>query len=322
MKNYPIRRYLPHASSIVFGCMGLGGSWNAVAYTAEQVNQANRVIDSALDNGINYFDHADIYTLGKAEQVFGQALKQRNDRDNMIIQTKCGIRFEDEFGPKRYDLSANWITYSVEQSLKRLQTDYIDVLVLHRPDPLMQADEIADAYLRLKQAGKVKFLGVSNMHQHQMQQIQAALSEPLVLNQIEVSLQQHAWLDEGVYAGNVQGKDTNFNAGLVNYCADNHVQIQSWGSLCQGIYSGAPISDQPYGVKQTAQLVAQYAKQYQVSAEAIVIAWLMQHPALIQPVIGTTNIERINACAQAPKVTLTRGQWYGLYVSAKGVALP
>jgi predicted oxidoreductase len=303
--------------------MGLGGGWNTNAITNEDIAQTNEVIDTALAQGINFFDHADIYTFGKAEQVFGKALEQRSGlREQMFIQTKCGIRFEDDTAPKRYDLSKQWITHSVDNSLQNLKCEYLDVLVLHRPDLLMQPAEIAEAFHRLRNAGKVKHLGVSNMQQYQINQIQQALDAPLVVNQIEMSLQQHNWLDENVYAGNQAGKDINFTAGMLEYCANHQIQLQAWGSLSQGLFTGRDVSGESSAVQNTSALVQTLAAQYSTSPEAIVLAWLMMHPANIQPVIGTTNPARITACAEATKIELSREHWYALYVSAKGDELP
>ncbi|AZG72318.1 aldo/keto reductase [Shewanella livingstonensis] len=323
MTGLPLTEFLPNVSPIVYGCMGLGGGWNNNAITQADIQQTHEVIDTALDNQINYFDHADIYTFGKAESVFGKVLALRPDlREKMYLQTKCGIRLEDSKGPKRYDLSLAWINYSVEKSLTELHTDYIDVLVLHRPDPLMRVTDIADTFHKLKAAGKVRFLGVSNMQQHQISALQRVLDEPLVVNQIEMSLQKHAWLDETVYTGNQDGKDINFTPGTIEYCNQHNVQIQAWGSLCQGIYSGISTVGQSDAVTQISQLVATLAAEYNTSPEAILLSWLMRHPSQIQPVIGTTNLERIKACAQVATVSLSREHWYALYVSAKGHELP
>lgn len=323
MQHFPLAHIFPDVSAIVCGCMGLGGGWNGNAVSARHVNQAHAVIDAALQGGINCFDHADIYTMGKAELAFGQVLAERPElREQMYLQSKCSIRFEDAQGPKRYDLSGQWVTQSVDGILARLNAEYLDVLILHRPDPLMQPEELADALLALKNAGKVRRIGVSNMHQHQMAFLQSALDEPLVLNQIEISLQQRHWLEEGVYAGNPEGHDINFTAGTLEYCRQHGVQLQSWGSLCQGLFSGRDVSaDKPH-VQQTAALVASLAVEYQVSPEAIVLAWLMRHPANIQPVVGSTNLPRIKACTEATGIQLSREHWYALYVSARGQALP
>ncbi|WP_377109793.1 aldo/keto reductase family oxidoreductase [Pseudoalteromonas sp. R86517] len=323
MLHTPLAKYLPHVSRLVFGCMGLGGGWNKDAITKAHLKQTHECIDAAIAGGINFFDHADIYTFGKAEQVFGQALAERPElREHMYIQSKCGIRFEDDKGPKRYDFSAKWIEESVEGSLKRLNTDYLDVLMLHRPDPLMEVEEIAQVFSCLQESGKVRNFAVSNMQQHQMNFLQHALDMPIVANQIEASLQKHQFVDEGVYAGNADGKDLNFTPGSVEYCRHFDIQIQSWGSLCQGLYTGGDLINASQADINTSILVNKLAALYDTTPEAIVLAWLLRHPALIQPIIGTTNVERIAASCGALNVTLSREHWYALYVSAKGHELP
>ena len=323
MLHTPLAKYLPHVSRLVFGCMGLGGGWNKDAITKAHLKQTHECIDAAIAGGINFFDHADIYTFGKAEQVFGQALAERPElREHMYIQSKCGIRFEDDKGPKRYDFSAKWIEESVEGSLKRLNTDYLDVLMLHRPDPLMEVEEIAQVFSCLQESGKVRNFAVSNMQQHQMNFLQHALDMPIIANQIEASLQKHQFVDEGVYAGNADGKDLNFTPGSVEYCRHFDIQIQSWGSLCQGLYTGGDLTNASQADINTSILVNKLAALYDTTPEAIVLAWLLRHPALIQPIIGTTNVERIAASCGALNVTLSREHWYALYVSAKGHELP
>jgi len=303
--------------------MGLGGGWNKQSITKEQVKQAHGVIDQALAQGINMFDHADIYTFGKAELVFGQVLKERPElREAIYLQSKCAIRFEDQGAPGRYDSSSRWIIDSVDSILARLNVDYLDMLLLHRPDPLMEAEEVASALGQLHVSGKVRHFGVSNMHSHQMSLLQSELEQPLVANQIEMSLAQLDWLEQGVLAGNPQGKDVNFDPALLQYCRNNNVQLQAWGSLCNGLFSGIDISDKAQHIRQTASLVSSLSQQYEVSKEAIVIAWLMRHPANIQPIIGTTDLSRIQHCSEACRLTLSREDWYALYVSARGQALP
>jgi len=323
MQTLALAKYLPDVSSLVYGCMGLGGGWNADSLNADHLAQAHAVVDAALDAGINVFDHADIYTLGKAESVFGQVMKARPElRSQIYLQSKCGIRFEDDAGPKRYDFSREWIASSVDGILQRLGTEYIDVLLLHRPDPLMAPEEIAEIIHSLQVSGKVKHFGVSNMHVHQIAFLQQHLDVPLVANQLEVSLSQHSWVDETVLAGNPVGADLNFTGGTVEYCRAQGVQLQSWGSLCQGLFSGRDIIDQTADVKATAVLVEKMAGKYKVSNEAIVLGWLMRHPANIQPVIGTTSPARIKACAEAVTFSMSREDWYALYVSARGAELP
>lgn len=319
----PLNQYLPNVSALAYGCMGLGGGWDLKPVSKENIAQTHQVIDTALEAGINLFDHADIYTLGKAEKTFGQVLTERPElREKMYIQSKCGIRFADDAGPKRYDFSAQWVNASVDNILTRLNTEYIDVLILHRPDPLMELEEIADTLMKIKSSGKARYFGVSNMHQHQMAYLQSALDAPLVANQIEISLAKLDWLEEGIMAGNPEGRDINFTAGKLEYCRQNNVQIQAWGSLAQGLFTGRDVSSASQAVQATCKLVAKLAVKYQVANEAIVLAWLMRHPARVQPVIGTTNLKRIKACVQAEQVQLTREDWYYLYESARGHELP
>lgn len=323
MKALPLDSYLPGVSTLSYGCMGLGGGWNNDPVSQEMVQQTHSIVDVVLESGINFFDHADIYTMGKAEDVFGKVLAERPAlRESIYLQSKCGIRFEDGQGPNRYDFSAQWIESSVEGILRRLQTDYLDILLLHRPDPLMETDEVASAFDRLKSSGKVRHFGVSNMQAHQMQFLQRSLDMPLVANQLEMSLQSHGWLDEGICVNNEDGKAWNFTPGTLEYCQTNNVQIQSWSSLCRGMYSGRDISNESDATKQTALLVAKLAAEYSVSAEAILLAFLLRHPAAIQPVIGTTNLDRIRACQQATEITLSREHWYSLYVTARGHNVP
>lgn len=314
-------KHLIGVSRLAMGCMGLGGSWDDSATSASQRQLAFNAIDAALDNGINLFDHADIYTRGKAEQVFGQYLAQAvMKRSQMFIQTKCAIRFADASAPGRYDFSPDYIIASVEQSLRRLNTDYIDLLLLHRPDPLMQPEQVAQAFEQLQAQGKVRHFGVSNMGWAQMQLLQNALAQPLLVNQLQMSLADINWLEEGVLVGMAQGGQRHFGYGTLEYCQQHGVQIQSWGSLAKGVFSGAAVQNAQQAA--TAQLVAQLSKQYNCSAEAIVLAWLMRHPAAIQPVIGTIQPARIAACTQANDIRLSREHWYQLYVSSRGAALP
>lgn len=324
MKNFPLQKYIPDASRLAAGVMGLGGSWDQTPITADHVKQAHKVIDTSLEVGINFFDHADIYMMSKAEQVFGQVLKERPAlREQMFIQTKCGIRFADAEGnPGRYDFSKEWILSSVEGSLERLHTDYIDVLLLHRPDPLMEPEEVAEAFAALKKEGKVRYFGVSNFHNDQIAFLQSYLPDPLIANQIQLGLDHLDWIEQGIMFNNTDGKHINFAPGTIEYCRMNGIQIQAWGSMAQGIYSGRSLKKQPKRVKRTAKLVEELAEKYETSLEAIVIGWLLRHPAAIQPVIGTTKEKRIHGCAKALDIELSREEWYALFVSARGESVP
>jgi len=318
----PLAQYFPDVSPLVFGCMGLGGEWDASATTAEQREAGFLALETALEQGFNCFDHADIYTRGKAESLFGEFLKtQPGLRDQIVIQSKCAIRFADETTVGRYDFSAGYIESSVEASLRRLGIEQLDILLLHRPDPLMVVDEVAIVLAKLQQSGKLRHVGVSNFGAPQQHLLQAALSQPLVVNQLQMSLNNLDWLEANVLTGMPQGAQHYFAYGAVEYCQLNKVQIQAWGSLAQGKYTGGAHS-LTVAEQYTAELVKKLAAEYQVSTEAIVLAWLRRHPAGIQPVIGTTNPARIKACAQATDVTLSREHWYALYVASRGNRLP
>ncbi|WP_426451581.1 aldo/keto reductase [Paenibacillus sp. S-38] len=312
------------ASRLVLGCMGLGGGWDRESVTEEHVKQAHEAVEAALAAGITMFDHADIYTLGKAEVVFGRVLKERPQlREGIILQSKCGIRFEEGPGrPGRYDFSMEHILSSVDGILQRLGTEYLDILLLHRPDPLMEPEEVAEAFARLKTSGKVRGFGVSNMSGGQMRFLQAALDEPLLVNQLELNLAKLDWVDAGVHVNQAAGTGGSFPDGTLEYCRSEKVQVQAWGPLARGLFTGRDLEGESESVRATAALVAEMAEAKGVSREAIVLAWLMRHPAGIQPVLGTVKPQRIADCAEALKVELTREQWYSLYVSSRGQRLP
>lgn len=326
MRKLPIHTYGINASQLVLGCMGFGGGWNKEAVTKEHVNQTRAAVEVALENGINMFDHADIYTMGKAEIAFGQVLKETPSlRDDMIIQSKVGIRFADEELnlPGRYDFSKSYITESVDGILSRLGVEYLDTLLLHRPDALMEPGEVAKAFHALKSAGKVRHFGVSNMSEGQIRLLESETNEKLIINQLEMSLHKIGWLESGVHVNQLAAQDNVFPDGTLEFCQLEKIQIQAWGPLAKGLFSGAKnIDAEPDNIKQTAQFVAELAEEKRVSTEAIVLAWLMKHPANIQPVIGTTNPDRIKASTEALGVELTREEWYRLYVASRGVRLP
>ncbi len=308
---------------LVYGCMGLGGGWNHDPLQAKDMHHAQAAVEAALEIGITLFDHANIYTFGKAEQCFGELFKQTPSlRQRMQLQTKCGIRFADASVPKRYDFSAAHIVEAVHASLQRLHTDYIDVLLLHRPDPLMDPDEINQAWHTLHDAGKVRQLGVSNMHAGQLRQLVAQLNAPLVANQLEMSLLKTDWLDADTCFNDAQGQATLVWADTLQYCQGQSIALQAWGALGKGWYSGAAPQDSPPAVHATALLVQQLAHDHATAPESIVLAWLLKHPARIQAVIGSAHPQRIRACADATRITLTREQWYALYQSARGRELP
>ncbi|KQY86802.1 aldo/keto reductase family oxidoreductase [Pelomonas sp. Root1444] len=319
MSALPLNAHLTHVGPLVYGCMALGGDWSGGPVTEADVAHAHAAVEAALGIGIKLFDHADIYRRGKAEAVFGELLKRDAGlRAKVRLQSKCGIRFGDDTTPGRYDLSAEYIEASVDGILRRLAVEHIDILLLHRPDPLMQPAEVARAFGRLKAAGKVGHLGVSNMHAGQMRWLQSALSEPLVANQLEISLAKLDAIDAGTTFNDPQAATRPGGdawAGTLEYAQQHGVQLQAWGSLAQGRFSDPTASA-------AAKVVHEVAETHRTTANAVLLAWLLRHPAGIQPVIGSGNAERIRACGDAVKIQLSREEWYRLYVAARGQALP
>lgn len=252
--------------------------------------------------------------------MFGQIFKDRPGlREEMIIQSKCGIKLiEPGDTSNTFDISGEHILRSVDGTLARLGTDYLDILLLHRPDPLMDPEEIAGALHQLKQSGKVRHFGVSNMSAAQIRLLQHYCDEPFIVNQLHMSLAKISWLDAMISVNREPWKDITFPEGTVEYCRMENIQLQAWGPLAQGSFSGRSLEGQPESVVNTAAIVSSLAEQKSTTPEAIVLSWLMNHPAAIQPVIGTVNPRRIAACAGADKVELSRKEWYELYISSRG----
>ncbi|WP_046225673.1 aldo/keto reductase [Paenibacillus dauci] len=313
------------SSRLALGCMPFGGGWDQTPFTEEHVKEAEAAVDAALSIGITLFDHADIYTRGKAEQVFGRVLNNRPElRDQIVIQSKCGIQLGDEELPGRFNFSKGHILDSVDGSMERLGTDYLDILLLHRPDPLVEPEEVAEAFASLKASGKVRYFGVSNMSAAQIAFLQQAIPDSFAVNQLEMSLGHLHFVDQGVHVNQAAGTAVNFAEGLMEYCRTQNIQLQAWGPLAQGKFSGRDVKDQPEHIQEAAKLVQQLANEKETTPEAIVLGWLMRHPAMIQPIIGTTNPQRIKACEDAERQSqlMTREEWYTLYVTARGESMP
>ena len=310
---------------VIYGCMGLGGSWSDEPHGAHHVDQAAAAVQAALDAGITLFDHADIYRRGKSEAVFGEVLAATPGlRERIRLQTKCGIRLNERGLQTHYDLSRDAILERVNGSLKRLRTDYVDILLLHRPDPLADPAEVASAVGQLMAEGKVRQLGVSNMSAAQIEVLQDRLETHVVANQLEMSLLKRAWLESQVLVNHPEHLDYSFPHGTLEYCMRNNITLQAYGSLAKGAYTGAEPDSPTSAEAATADLVAELAEAYETAGEAILLGWLMKHPAGIAPVIGTVNPERIRACGDAGRVAqaLTRADWYKLWVTARGSNIP
>ncbi|HVJ17970.1 MAG TPA: aldo/keto reductase [Polyangiaceae bacterium] len=309
------------ATRIAYGCMPLGGSWDNAPLESEVTKRAVRSVAAALEAGIDFFDHADIYCRGKSESVFAAAIAELGvKRSDIWLQSKCGIRFAGDGAPDaphRFDFSYEHIVRSAEQILKRLNTDYLDVLLLHRPDPLVEPDEVARAFDELATSGKVRHFGVSNHTAVQMELLARSLRQPLITNQLQLSLVHSHLLDAGIAMN--QGKTATGADGLLDYCRLRGITVQAWGPLASGRALGSDDDERSLALR---QLITRLAEKKGVALEAIPIAWLLRHPAGIQPVVGTTDPARIRAAASGDGVELSREEWYELYVAGRGEKLP
>ncbi len=322
MKTYLLPHTDLHLTRLAYGCMSLAG-WDADSPTHADRKRAAAMLAAALEADINFFDTADIYGHGKCDTVFGEALKQvPGARDQIYIQTKCGILFPDDppGTPGRYDFSYEHILESVDGSLRRLQTDHIDVLLLHRPDALVEPEEVARAFDQLQQAGKVRYFGVSNHSPAQIELLQAAVRQPLVANQLEFNLLHNNLADAGIFTNQLAARYTAAD-GLLDYCRLHNILVQAWSPVAQG-----KLIDPPRGstaqVRAAARAVAKLAAARHTSREAIALAWILRHPAGIQPIVGTSRPERLRLSVEADQVELTREEWYSLLEAARGGPVP
>lgn len=319
------------SSRIIYGCMRIGGTWDTTPPDAETRRRAFAALDAALEAGITAFDHADIYCRGKSESLFGEWLRANPGvRERITIQTKCGIILPDPAPTTMYDHSRDHILASVHAALARLGIETIDVLLLHRPDPLAVPEEVARVWDEISTAGLVRRLGVSNHSATQIELLRRTCGCPVVVNQMEVSLAHPDLLLAGT-AVNQREPNHHHRAGdTVEDALLNGTQLQAWSPLSHGRYTpaAAPGGDRPdassadAAVAATSHLVAELAAHYGVSREAIVLAWIMRHPARIMPVIGTVSPDRIRACVEAESIELTREEWYRLAAAARGHAMP
>lgn len=323
-------------ATVLAGCMGLGGDWDDSPVTDEHRDQAEAMIEAALAAGIEWFDHADIYTRGKAEQVFGEVLAARPDlRDRVRLQTKCGILLAGGGGVMtsgqdhgRYDNSADHVRRSVEGSLQRLGVERLDSLLVHRPDPLTPPQELAGALDALVGEGLVGQVGVSNHSAAQVVALQRHLEQPLVVDQLEMSLAARDWVESGVLVNTPERAAVGFDHGSLESMGERGVRLQAWGALAGGRYSGRVRPEATGGEaeaeRRTTEVVAGIAQDLQTTPESVVLGWLQAHPAGISPIVGSVTPHRLAACADAvaERVKLTRAQWYSMWVAARGGPLP
>lgn len=289
--------------AVALGCMRIVGKTRA---------EAEKVVAAAMDNGINFFDHADIYGSGNSERVFAQAIKDNGiARDKIFVQGKCAIH------DGHYDFSKEHILSSIDGILKRLDTDYLDTLLLHRPDSLMEPDEVAEAFTKLQAEGKVRFFGVSNCNGGQIALLQKYCKQKIAADQLQLSLAFTPMIDSGFNVNMQNDASVNREAGVLEYCRLNDITIQAWSPLQYGFFEGCFIGSKKYPALN--KKLDELAEKYGVTDSAIAIAWILRHPANMQAIVGSMNPQRIADFAKAGDVTLTRKEWYELYVSAGNV---
>lgn len=324
MKTYHIPNTDLEVSRIAFGTWHLGGSWDDSPPAPELYTRAESLIHAAVEHGITLIDLADIYTRGKSDMLVGDVLKKTPSlREKVILQEKTGIILSDEVMPGsigHYDFSYHNITTKLETCLQRLNTDYVDLLLLHRPDPLVQPEEVARAFDDLHAAGKVRYFGVSNHTPAQIDLLKKTIRQPLVVNQIELNLLHNDLINDGIVANTHAAHYTGARATL-DYCRLHEMVVQAWSPVAGGRLfredANAPANEQ-----NTARLIAQMAQTHNTTPEAIALAWLLHHPAPIQPILGTMNPARIPASVRADDVTLSRLEWFSLLAAANGASVP
>lgn len=290
---------------IGLGCMRIAGLGTKKA--------VRELIDTAMDLGINFFDHADIYANGEAERIFGEAVDP-SLRERMIIQTKCAIR-----PGVCYDFSKKHILESVEGSLKRLNTDHIDILLLHRPDTLMEPEEVAEAFDTLEKQGKVRCFGVSNHNPAQIELLNHYCGGKLLVNQIQLSITHCDIIDSGLNVNIHNDAGIDRDGGVLEYCRLKGITIQAWSPFQYGMFEGVFLGSEKF--PELNRLMDELAGKYHVTSNAIAVAWILRHPARIQTIVGSTNRQRITDISRASQVSLTREEWYALYLAA-GKQLP
>ncbi len=277
--------------------------------------QADHFIQHCLERELNFFDHADIYGGGRCEALFGQVLKQRPGlREKLAIQSKCGI-----VPGKMFDFSKAHILESVDGILSRLGTDYLDVLLLHRPDALMEPEEVAQAFESLHAAGKVRYFGVSNHNPAQMELLQRYTGHKLVANQLQFSVAHASMISSGLEVNMRTDGALCRDGSVLDYCRLKGVTIQTWSPFQYGFFEGVYLDNDRF--PELNKVIDQLAEQYGVTNTSVAAAWILRHPAQMQLVSGTMKETRISEICDGADLTLTREEWYRIYLAA-GHILP
>jgi predicted oxidoreductase len=306
--------------------MQIAGSWEPGAAIPDTARaRARKALETTLELGWDFFDHADIYCRGRSEILFGELIRElKVPRESIIIQSKCGVRFPDDpepGEPHRYDFSKSHIISSAEGSLQRLGTDYLDIFLLHRPDFLAQPEEIMEAMAALRESGKVRHFGVSNFSPPWLDLFEAAGFLP-VANQVELNLLRTSLIDSAMVAAARLPADGHPGDGTLEWHRRKGVVTQAWAPMAYGYLCGREPDWEPERVGPAAECVQRIAGEHGVAPEAVVIGWLLRHPATIQPVIGTQDPDRLKACHEALRLQLSRSEWYELFLKGRGRPFP
>ncbi len=309
MKYIDIANGPQKVSTVIQGCMRM---------PALSKEEAAEVIRTAYDEGVNFFDHATCYgENGEAETRFAEAFPLTGiTREDIIIQSKCGLCFDRN----EFDWSKENILSSVDDSLKRLNVEYLDTLLLHRPDVLYDPEEVAEAFDILEEKGKVKYFGVSNLVPMQIELSKKYVKQPLVINQVQLSLEQSQLIDQALYMNNkTTDYSINRDGNCLDYCRLHDITIQAWSPLQKGMFGGTFIDNPEF--EKLNKALAEIGDREGVSKTAVAIAWILRHPAKMQAIIGTMNPAHVKDACDATKVNLSHHDWYELYLAA-GKFLP
>ena len=278
----------------------------------KSVKEVEELVETALSVGINAFDLADIYGRGRCEELLGLVLKNRPDlREEMWIQSKCGIRIE-EF--TYFDFSKDYIIKSVDGILQRLKIDHLDSLLLHRPDALMESDQVAEAFDLLYKQGKVRDFGVSNQNPMMMELLRKDVKQPLAVNQLQLSAAFTPGFESGFYVNMEDSQAAMRDGSIFEYCKLHDVVIQAWSVLQFGYFKGNFVGNEKFQALN--QVLDRLAIKYGVTPSTIAISWILRYPAKMQAVVGTTNPKHLREVSQAANFSLTRKEWYEIYLAA------
>nr|WP_249315543.1 aldo/keto reductase [Bacillus sp. FJAT-49711] len=283
--------------------------------TQLSLSEIENLIRTAMEEGINFFDHADIYGGGKCEELFADAIQMNSSiREKMILQSKCGINTKDNY----FNFSKEHILQSVDGILQRLKTDYLDILLLHRPDPLMEPEEVAEAFDELHNSGKVRYFGVSNHNPLQIELLQKYVSHKLVVNQLQLSIAHTPMIDSGIALNMNIDQSINRDSSILEYSRLHDITIQAWSPYQTGFFKGPFLGDTE-NYPELNEVIDTIAEKYEVTNTAIATAWITRHPANIQVVLGTTNVERLSDACKGSEISLTRDEWYQIYKVAGNI---